>query len=303
MFIFEQLLPIFSQTVLPVFLVALAGFVLARMMPIDGRSLGRVLFYLFTPSLVFRSLYQLSVDAVSVQWMVLVAASVTICAGALGWLVAAGEERQRRIAIVLTSAISNNGNMGMPICLFAFGQPGLALATIYYVVISFLTNTLGVVVASSGSAPLGRSLLQALRVPVLYAAMLGLLLNYFDLTLPAGVFRAVDLMANAAIPGMLVLLGIQLHSAPMLQRQSIVARSVVVRLLAAPLIALAITTLLSISGLERDVLIVQAAMPTAVITSVVASEYNVAPGLVATVIFTCTAISMVTLSLILSILL
>ena len=303
MFIFEQLLPIFAQTVLPVFLVALAGFVLARLMPIDGRSLGRVLFYLFTPSLVFRSLYQLSVDTVSVQWMVLVAASVTICAGALGWLVAAGEERQRRIAIVLTSAISNNGNMGMPICLFAFGQPGLALATIYYVVSSFLTNTLGVVVASSGSAPLGRSLLQALRVPVLYAAMLGLLLNYFDLTLPAGVFRAVDLMANAAIPGMLVLLGIQLHSAPMLQRQSIVARSVVVRLLAAPLIALAITTLLAISGLERDVLIVQAAMPTAVITSVVASEYNVAPGLVATIIFTSTAISMVTLSLILSILL
>jgi predicted permease len=303
MFIFEQLLPIFAQTVLPVFLVALAGFVLARMMPIDGRSLGRVLFYLFTPSLVFRSLYQLSVDAVSVQWMVLVATSVTICAGALGWLVAAGEDRQRRIGIVLTSAISNNGNMGMPICLFAFGQPGLALATIYYVVISFLTNTLGVVVASSGSAPLGRSLLQALRVPVLYAAMVGLLLNYFDLTLPAGVFRAVDLMANAAIPGMLVLLGIQLHSAPMLQRQSIVARSVAVRLLAAPLIALAITTLLSISGLERDVLIVQAAMPTAVITSVVATEYNVAPGLVATVIFVCTAISMVTLSLILSILL
>lgn len=303
MFIFEQLLPIFAQTVLPVFLVALAGFVLARLMPIDGRSLGRVLFYLFTPSLVFRSLYQLSVNAASVQWMVLVAASVTICAGALGWLVAAGEERQRRIAIVLTSAISNNGNMGMPICLFAFGQPGLALATIYYVVISFLTNTLGVVVASSGSAPLGRSLLQALRVPVLYAAMLGLLLNHFDLTLPAGVFRAVDLMANAAIPGMLVLLGIQLHSAPVLQRQSIVARSVVVRLLAAPLIALAITTLLAISGLERDVLIVQAAMPTAVITAVVASEYNVAPGLVATVIFSSTAISMVTLSLILSILL
>lgn len=303
MYIFEQLLPIFAQTVLPVFLVALTGFVLARMMPIDGRSLGRVLFYLFTPSLVFRSLYQLTVDTASVQWMVLVAASVTICAGALGWLVAIGEERQRRIAIVLTSAISNNGNMGMPICLFAFGQPGLALATIYYVVSSFLTNTLGVVVASSGSAPLGRSLLQALRVPVLYAALLGLLLNHFSLTLPAGIFRAVDLMANAAIPGMLVLLGIQLHSAPILQRQSIVARSVAVRLLAAPLIALAITTLLAISGLERDVLIVQAAMPTAVITSVVATEYNVAPSLVATVIFVCTAISMVTLSLILSILL
>ncbi len=303
MVIFERLLPIFAQTVLPVFLVALAGLVVARFVEVDGRSLGRILFYLFTPSLVFRSLYQLTIDGGALGRMALIAATITLCAGALGWLASSREERQRRTATALTSAISNNGNMGMPICLFAFGPSGLALASVYYVVVSFLTNTLGVVVASAGRAPMRQALLSALRVPVLYAAVLGLLLNRFDLALPDGVFKAVDLLANAAIPGMLVLLGIQLRSAPILQRQAIIARSTAIRLLAAPAIAWGLTGLLLIGGLERDVLIVQAAMPTAVITSVLATEYDVAPRLVATVIFTSTAFSLITLSVILSLLL
>jgi hypothetical protein len=303
MILFERLLPIFAQTVLPVFLVALAGLVVARFVDVDGRSLGRILFYLFTPSLVFRSLYQLTIDAGALERMALISAAITLCAGALGWLVSRREDRQRRTAIALTSAISNNGNMGMPICFFAFGAPGLALASVYYVVSSFLTNTVGVVVASAGRAPLGQALLSALRVPVLYAAALGLFLNRLNLVMPEGVFKAIDLMAGAAIPGMLVLLGIQLRSAPIFQRQAIIARSTAIRLLAAPVIAWGITALLAVGGLEQDVLIVQAAMPTAVITSVLATEYDVAPRLVATVIFTSTAFSLITLSVILSILL
>jgi predicted permease len=295
-----HLLPVFYETVLPVFLVAGAGWVLARWMEIDGRTLGRVLFYLATPSLVFRSLYEMEVDARAIQHVIVVTIAVMALTAGLGWLVSWGMERRERAAITLTSGISNNGNMGLPISYFAFGAPGLALATVYYVTSSFLTNTVGSVVASAGSVPIAGALAQVVRVPVLYAAVGGLLLNYLAIPLPTPIYRAADLVANAAVPLMLVLLGVQLRNVNLLQRRRGVWRSTAVRLLAAPLLAWGVCALLGVAGLERSVLIVQASMPTAVITSVLATEYDTAPHLVATVILMTTLISMATLSLILT---
>ncbi|RIK50594.1 MAG: hypothetical protein DCC57_11770 [Chloroflexi bacterium] len=299
MFIFQTLLPIFVETVLPVFLVAAAGYLLVWRVPMDGRSLGRLLFWLATPSLVFRSLYQMEIDFEALRQVVVVAAAVTVTAGILGWAVGFDQDRRRRAAIILTSAVSNNGNMGIPICFFAFGQPGLALGSLYYVVSSFLSNTVGVAVASSGQTPLRQALGNSLRVPMIYAATAGLLLNRLGGELPQPLFRAVDLMADAAIPGMLVLLGIQLHAAPLGQGHGIILRSAVIRLLVAPLLAWLLTMLLGVDGVERNVIILQAAMPTAVMSAVLATEYDAAPKLVATVIFVTTVASMVTLSVVL----
>jgi predicted permease len=303
MAIAQRLLPIFIETVLPVFLIAFAGYLLAWRMTIDGRSLGRLLFYLATPSLVFRSLYLSEVEFVTMKQVALVAAAVWILAGLAGWLVGFDQPRRERMAIVLTSAIGNTGNMGLPICLFAFGEVGLTLATLYYVVNSFLNNTLGVVVASVGKATWRNALLNSLQVPAIYGAIFGLLLNQLGAEIPTPIFRAVDLMADATVPGMLALLGIQLRTSPVFQGQAVIWRSLFVRLAVAPLLALVLSIWLAIGGVERDVIILQAAMPTAVISAVIATEYDAAPQLVATVIFVTTILSMATLSVILSLML
>jgi predicted permease len=299
MLILKTLLPIFTTTVLPVFLVAGAGFILASFVTVDSRSVGRLLFYLATPSLVFRSLYQTQLDYTALRQLTIVAVSAALLTGLLGWLAGIDQGRQRRAALVLTSAVSNNGNMGIPISLFAFGNTGVAFATIYYVVSSFMSNTFGVVIASSGKTSVAAALKQSLRVPVLYAATAGLLLNLFGGKLPDGLFRSVDLLAGAAVPGMLVLMGVQLRSAPIFQEQALVLRSVAVRLLAGPLIAWLLCLLLGVTGVERSVLILQAAMPTAVMTAVLATEYDIVPPLVASIIFFSTLISMATLSFVL----
>jgi malate permease and related proteins len=303
MAIAQRLLPIFIETVLPVFLIAFAGYLLAWRMTIDGRSLGRLLFYLATPSLVFRSLYTSQVELVTMQQLAIVAASCSVLAGLAGWLIGFDQPRRERMAIVLTSAISNNGNMGIPICYFAFGDIGLALGTLYYVVASFVNNTLGVAVASAGKTSLTTALRNSLKVPVLYAAILGLLLNQMGGEVPTPIFRAVDLMADAAVPGMLALLGVQLRASPLFQGQAVIWRSAAIRLVAAPLLALALCMLLSVGGVERDVIVLQAAMPTAVMGAVLATEYDTAPHLVAAVIFMTTILSMGTLSVVLGLIL
>ena len=98
---------------------------------------------------------------------------------------------------------------------------------------------------------------------------------------------------------MLIVLGVQLRTNFRWHRPSLVLRSVVVRLLVGPLVAWAICRFLQISTVGQGVMIIQASMPTAVIASVVATEYDAAPELVATDIFVSTLISMVSLSVVL----
>lgn len=293
------LLPIFTETVLPVFLVAAAGVVLASLLKLDSRTLGRTVFYLGTPSLIFRSLYVTKFDWGTLQRLAGVALVVMLVTGLLSFLISAGLERRQRAAIVLTSAMSNNGNMGIPICSFAFGEMGLALATIYYITTSFLGNTLGIVVASSGRMSILSAFREALKAPMLYAAVVGLLFNRMHWELPVAIFRSVDLLADAAIPLMLIVLGVQLRTNFRWHSPWLVLRSVSVRLLAGPIVAWAVCSIFGISALERSVMIIQASMPTAVITSVVATEFDAAPELVATDIFVSTLVSMISLSVVL----
>jgi predicted permease len=299
----DSLLAIFASTLLPVFLVALAGYILSSFVALDGRTLGRFLFFLATPSLVFRSLYEMSIDLVALQHIAVVTIGVMLVGVVLSLAAAWGQDRRRRAGLVLAGAIGNNGNMGIPICFFAFGEAGVALATVYYAMSSFLSNTVGVVIASAGGSTMAGALLHSLQSPVLYAAFLGLALNQVHVTIPGPLFNAIELLAGAAVPGMLVLLGTQLRSTRFGGDQRIVWRSALIRLVASPVAAWLLCNWMGVGGLERQVLIVQAAMPTAVMTTVLATEFDASPGLVAAAVLATSLLSMVTLSIVLSLVL
>ncbi|GIV71304.1 AEC family transporter [Caldilinea sp.] len=299
MTLLANLASVFASTVLPVFLVAGAGYALARFMSLEGRTLGRVVFYLASPALVFRSLYNMDISTTALMQVLMLVLGVYLVTGFAGWVAGLDQERQRRSALTIASAISNNGNMGLPITLFALGQAGLTIATIYYAISALLTNTLGVFIASSGSAPLGKALRQSLHAPVVYASLLGVILNRLAAPIPEPLYRALDLTAGAAIPMMLVLLGVQLRATPINREQRVIWRSMAIRLGLSPLAALALCALLGIDGLERQVMILQASMPTAVVATVLATEFVAAPHLVAAAVLFSTLASMATISLVL----
>jgi len=299
MTLITNLASVFANTVLPVFLVAGAGYVLARFMALEGRTLGRVVFYLASPALVFRSLYNMNISTAALTQVLLLVLGVYLITGFAGWMAGLDQERPQRSALTISSAISNNGNMGLPITLFALGNAGLVIATIYYATSALLTNTLGVIIASTGSAPLSKALRQSLRAPVLYATLLGIALNRLAMPIPEPLYRAIDLTAGAAIPMMLVLLGVQLSATPINSEQRVIWRSMVIRLGLSPLAAVALCMLLGIDGLERQVMILQASMPTAVVATVLATEFVTAPRLVAAAVLFSTLASMATISLVL----
>jgi predicted permease len=104
------------------------------------------------------------------------------------------------------------------------------------------------------------------------------------------------LLGDAAIPVMILVLGMQLEGATVPKRARIVAAAAALSLLAAPLVALGLTWLLGLSGPAKQAGVVLASMPTAVVTTILALEFDAAPAFVTSVVFVTTILSPLTLA-------
>lgn len=286
------------NVVVPVFIVAALGVVLQRRLGVEPRTLSRVVFYVFSPCLVFSGLYRMPLDGDGVHYLVIFAGLMTLFMGGLGVVMSVLRRsgRSHASAVVLALLANNNGNYGLPLNQFAFGTPGLQLALLYFVFNATVTNSLGVYVASAGQAPPLRALRNVARAPLVYATFLALLWNKTQWPLPKPLLDAITLAGQAAVPVMLVILGIHLGRLGHNIRWNDAFGVTLAKLVVAPGIAWVISGLLGMSGLPRAVAIVQASMPTAVMATVLATEFDCEPEYVAELVFTTTLASMLTLT-------
>jgi len=155
-------------------LISGSGFALGKFLNTDPRPLGRVIFYIFTPLLVFDLLTTTDLPLDRIFLMMAFAATSILTVGGLAFLI--GKlihlERVTLAAVVLTTLFANNGNYGMPLISFAFGQDALAYDSIYFATSLVLTYTLGVVISSLGRFQIKTALLGLLKVPAIYAIIL-----------------------------------------------------------------------------------------------------------------------------------
>jgi hypothetical protein len=295
---FNALITTFANNLLPILLISGAGFLLGKTLEIDSRSLGRVVFYIFSPILVFNLL--LHTELKSIQILTTISFTLLHCfiIGLLAFL--SGKllhfERPVLMAIVLTSAFGNTGNYGLPLVSFAFGQEALAFATLNFVTTSLLFNTVGVLIASLGHMDIKTAMSGLFKVPTVYAVILAILLNSFHLILPLPLSRTVDLAANASIPVMIILLGLELSRVQWSHSFRAVGLSAGLRLLAGPAIGLLLALLFGMKGAVRQGNVTEASMPAAVTTIVLATEYGLDPSLVTAMVYIGTLLSPLTLT-------
>jgi malate permease and related proteins len=294
----NNLLALFANNILPIFLAAGAGFLAQRIWQVNPRSLSQVAFYIFSPNLIFHLLTSSQLATDDVLRMAGFALVVTMLLAGLAWWFGRLIRLERRmlIAVILTVMFSNAGNYGLSLNLFAFGETGLAHASIFFVVSAILMYTVGVFIASLGSSTIGHALLGLFKVPAVYAVVLALLFNRFNWELPTSLDRTVSLLGNAAIPVLLVLMGVQLAGSQWNGQKLAMTVSNSLRLVASPLIALLLAIPFGLEGAARQAGVSEAAMPTAVITIVLATEFDVEPAFVTGVVFTSTLLSPLTLT-------
>ncbi|MCC7164953.1 MAG: AEC family transporter [Anaerolineae bacterium] len=288
--------------VVPIFVVAAVAFLLSRRGIItEQRPLARVSLYFFSPALAFQSLSNSTINTTDVVSIVLFVFLMALIVGALclGFVRALKFDRLLTSAFLLSILFVNAGNYGIPFVQFAFGSEGVARAAIYFTANSVLANTLAVSIATAGHSNMRRALVTAVKMPLAYAALAGLVFNTMGWSLPLPLARAIQLAAAAALPVMLVNLGLELARARLRDYDANVFMAVGIKLLVTPLIALGLAAVMGMTGLTRSVSVIEAAMPTAVMASLIATEFQARSDFVTSVVFVSTLGSTITLTLLL----
>ena len=293
-----DLLPLFSANLLPILITAGLGFLLSKTLQLDPKTVSRVTFYLFSPALVFQLLSASVLDSGAIFQMVGFAFAANLTIGLIAFILSrlVGFSRKIMIAVILTTFITNAGNFGLSLNQFAFGENALALASIYFVCSSVMVYTIGVAVASLGKTDWKEALLNLLKFPTMYALVLAVVFNSYNWTLPLPIDRSVNLLAGAAIPAMLILLGMQLGDANFNSHTGPVALAVGIRLVLGPLVALGLAVPFNLQGPALQAGVTEASMPTAVMTTILATEFDVEPALVSTIVTVTTILSPLTLT-------
>jgi predicted permease len=285
----------------PIFLIIGLAVLLDRRLTLDPRVFSRVVIYLFSPCLVFGGIARSDLKAEELGLIVAMAALTSLLMALVGW----GEarlfhfDRKLASAFMLGVVLVNAGNYGLPLNEFAYGQAGFQRAIIFFVVTALISNTLGVYLASRGKASVRRSILNVLTVPLPYATVLGFIFNMEGITLPVPIDRAVTLLGQAAVPCMLIVLGLQLSRTSVKGRVGPILLATGTRLVVAPLLAFCLAALLSLPGLARQVSIIEASMPTAAMSGVLATEFGSDAEFTAATVLVSTVASIVTLSILL----
>jgi predicted permease len=291
---------IFYNNILPIFIAAGGGFVLGRTIRPDLRSASRLAFYLFSPCLVFNSIASSvlsngDLGRMAVYTLVIIGLMtlVTLACGLLLRL-----DRRLLASLIVACVFVNGGNYGLALTRFAFGEAALARAVIFYTFSTLAVYTLGVVVASWGQRPLGSVLRHGLTLPTTYALAGAGLMRLAGVSLPLPAERAVTLLSQAAVPIMLVILGLQMAEARGWPRArlALIGVASVLQLVVAPLLGLGLARLLGLTGPTFQAAVIETAMPTAVITTILAVEYDLDAAFVTGTVLVCTLLSPLTLT-------
>jgi predicted permease len=289
-------MPVLAQilaVVFPVFAIIGVGYIFASFKKMSLEPIIDVLLYLTIPALVISSLSkkQLVIDDL---FTVAVAACFVVCAtGILSLIYLSIKKRRDSRGFYLPTMFMNSGNMAFPLSLLAFGPEGLAVAVLFYIVIGVLVYSVGIYIAKGEGG-----LREIFRLPLIYAAAIGIGLNLGGVKMPGPIFTTFDMLGAATIPLMQVSLGYRLYSVKFKLSGAALSGSII-RIGGGFLAAYLITTLLGIDGLNRKIIILSSTMPSAVINFVVSHKYDLDSDLVASVIATSTLLSVISTPIVL----
>ena len=300
----NAILDVVTQNIVPIFIVAGLGYWLRRRLDIPTRPVSSVVFNVFSPALVFVSLVNSRLDGDELVRLLAFAALSIVTMGTLAYIAARllRMSRTDTIALLLVVMFVNGGNYGLTLNQLRYGEDGLSRAIVYFVTGTIFVYTVGVFLASMGRQSRRHAFVGLVRVPAIYAVVAALIVYLTGLEVPGPLMSALEITADGAIPAMLVVLGMNMASMDGLASWRLVLPGSVLRMVVAPLVAVTLAGVIGLRGLGYATSIIEASMPTAVITTVLATEYDVHQSAVTKTVVLTTLVSPLTLALIITLL-
>lgn len=283
----------------PVFICTAIGVIWVRSgTPYPADFVSRAVMNIGAPCLIVSIVGKVQVDLTAFGQVAGVAALVLVVTLALGSVLL--RFLKLNVATYLPPMLfANCGNMGLPICLFAFGEQGLALALGYFLLLMVAHFTLGVVIVSSEGGEARQRLKAFLVQPMFYAMAIAMIMLFSGWRFPLWLSNTVNLLGGFTIPLMMITLGVSLSSLKLsLWRRSLGISAG--RVLGGFSIAWLACEWLALEGAVRGVVLLQAAMPAAVFNYLFAHRYKRNPEEVAGVVVMSTLLAFACLPLVVS---
>ena len=269
----------------PLFICAGIGFAWTRTgRPFDAESMGNLVGNLALPCLVFSTMtkYQISPALFAHMAGIYCAAIIVFAAVGVGLARALGLDIR---VYGPPMVFSNCGNMGLPVCLFAFGEPGLAAAVSVFLTNAILNYTFGTATFA------GKLSHRAVTHNVLvYATLVALAMTALDIPPPRWLTNTAALLGTISVPFMIVALGAsmaRLHVSDLPRTIGLC----LFRQFSSFAIGWSAATLTGLEGVERGVMILMCSMPVAVVNYLFAMRYDRRPEQVASMVLASTIIS------------
>ena len=283
------------QIVIPIFSIILVGYAIGKYKKVDIQAFVDLIVYIAGPCLIFASISRSDINLTDFTTIAGAALAIILIMALATSLIFKLTNSDKK-GLYLPMVFGNTSYLGYPVALFAFGMDGLSRAVVYDMMNSLVVFSLGIYIVHHKN-----ELQEAFKVPLLYAVVIGLVVNLLQIPVPDLVFTPIELIGMITIPLALLVLGYKLTEIKISAAKIAILASVF-RIGGGVLVALAIINLLSIDGLVKDIIVLQAAMPSAVMAMILAAKYNRDASLVASVVLITTVLSMISIPIILYVL-
>ena len=297
-----ELLTIFKDIILPIFIVMLIGFILQKKFAMDISTLSKLNIYFVVSAFIFVKLYSTQFSASLFGHVLLFFILLVLILYVFSTLFAKilGLNRGKKTTFSNSIIFFNSGNYGVPVNELVFkGDPfAMSIQVIVLTLQNILTFSYGIFVLQSVNTSKWKAMIGYFKMPVLYAMMAGLLCNALNIPIPSVVLVPANMISDAMIGLALLTLGAQVARIQFKAALSAVYSSLTVRLIISPIIALLIIWLFRVDGVTAQALLIASAMPTSVNSAVIAEEYKNYPEFAAQVVLFSTIISAFTVSLV-----
>lgn len=293
---------ILKEILLPIFVIMFLGYWMQKKFQLNVQTLARLNIYFLVPGFIFVKLYSTTISmglfGNILGFFVLYVVVLYVISHFIGKMIRL--EKGEKTTFSNSVMFFNSGNYGVPVNDLVFKSDPFAMSI--QVIMLTLQNiflfSYGIFSLQSVRVGKLQAALGYFKMPVLYAMLAGVSLNYFNVPIPSFIWVPANYIANAMIAMALFTLGAQVAQIKFTSTLSTLYYSLTLRLAIGPLIALAIIYIFKVDGITAQALFIGSAMPTSVNSAVIAQEYDNHPDLAAQIVLFSTLVSAVTVSVV-----
>lgn len=295
-------------TILSIILMIGIGYALKRidfLSEKDINPLNKIIMNILLPCMIFSALYSSDLSLIPklgiLPFVILISSFVT---GLVSFLILKklGYDDKKLWTVLVTVMIANTAFMGYPVNLGIFGHEGFLRAIFCDIATMCIFLILSFVLVIKFGGTVKKAIRKIALFPPLWAIVFGLGLNILNVPIGPVLNNTVNYLGNGAIPLIMISLGLSIDLAGLSRSKSMVAFTSIMQLLFFPAIAFIVVLFLGLSDLQYTVAIVEAAMPSGMLSLVLAITYNLDYQLTSDCILINTVISLITLPIIIMIL-